>query len=170
MTSGWVSDRWFRGRRKVLVLGCQLLGGLALFGFTRVADATGFMVMQCIAGLLLFMAVGAIWAMPMVLLPPKLMGGGSGFIHMGGQIGGFLTNIIIGYVITRSGNSYAAGFNVLFGGLAVGAACMLFGVSEPPAGAPVTPRPSTTAPPARSARRACASSGRARSVTRAASR
>jgi sugar phosphate permease len=139
MTSGWVSDRWFRGRRKVLVLGCQLLGGLALFGFTQVADATGFMVMQCIAGLLLFMAVGAIWAMPMVLLPPKLMGSGSGFINMGGQIGGFLTNIIIGYVITWSGNSYAAGFNVLFGGLAIGAACMLFGVSEKPVATPVTP-------------------------------
>ena len=49
---------------------------------------------------------------------------------MGGQIGGFLTNIIIGYVITWSGNSYAAGFNVLFGGLAISAACMLFGVRE----------------------------------------
>lgn len=130
MASGWVSDRWFRGRRKVLVLGCQVLGGLALFGFTQVANAGGFMVMQCIAGLLLFMAVGAIWAMPMVLLPPKLMGSGSGFINMGGQIGGFLTNIIIGYVITWSGGSYAAGFNVLFGGLAIGASCMLFGVRE----------------------------------------
>jgi sugar phosphate permease len=130
MASGWVSDRWFRGRRKVLVLVCQVLGGLALFGFTQVANAGGFMVMQCIAGLLLFMAVGAIWAMPMVLLPPKLMGSGSGFINMGGQIGGFLTNIIIGYVITWSGNSYAAGFNVLFGGLAIGASCMLFGVRE----------------------------------------
>ena len=131
MTSGWVSDRWFRGRRKVLVLSCQVLGGLALFGFTRVADATGFMVMQCIAGLLLFMAVGAIWAMPMVLLPPELMGSGSGFINMGGQIGGFLTNIIIGYAITWSHGSYAAGFNVLFGGLAIGACCMFFGVREP---------------------------------------
>jgi sugar phosphate permease len=130
MASGWVSDRWFRGRRKVLVLACQILGGLALYGFTQVTDTTGFMVMQCVAGLLLFMAVGAIWAMPMVLLPPKLMGSGSGFINMGGQIGGFLTNIIIGYAITWSGNSYAAGFNVLFGGLAVGGMCMLFGVRE----------------------------------------
>ena len=143
MTSGWVSDRWFRGRRKALVLACQVLGGLALFGFTQVANATGFMVMQCIAGLLLFMAVGAIWAMPMVLLPPKLMGSGSGFINMGGQIGGFLTNIVIGYVITWSGNSYAAGFNVLFGGLAIGAACMLFGVREKrPAPPPPPSQPS----------------------------
>ena len=130
MASGWVSDRFFRGRRKVLVLACQVLGGLALYGFTRVDGVAGFMVMQCLAGFLLFMAVGAIWAMPMVLLPPRLMGSGSGFINMGGQIGGFLTNIIIGYVITWSGGSYAAGFDVLFGGLLIGVGCILFGVRE----------------------------------------
>lgn len=130
MLSGWVSDKWFRDRRKVLVLGCQVLGGLALFGFTRVSDMAGFMVLQCIAGFLLFMSVGAIWAMPMVLLPTRLMGSGSGFINMGGQIGGFLTNIIIGYVITLSGGSYGAGFNVLFGGLAFSAIAVLFGVRE----------------------------------------
>ena len=130
MLSGWVSDRWFRGRRKILVLACQVLGGLALYGFTTVSSTVGFMIFQCVAGFLLFMAVGAIWAMPMVILPAKLMGSGSGFINMGGQIGGFLTNIIIGYVITWSGNSYAAGFNVLFGGLVAGGLCMLLGVRE----------------------------------------
>jgi sugar phosphate permease len=172
MASGWVSDRWFRGRRKVLVLFCQITGGLALFGFTRVASTTGFMTMQCIAGLLLFMAVGAIWAMPMVLLPPKLMGAGSGFINMGGQIGGFLTNIIIGYVITWSGQSYAAGFNVLFGGLVIGALCMLFGVRESESARKsknVSPRPSTTATPARSVLRASASSDPALPAPRVAS-
>jgi sugar phosphate permease len=140
MLSGWVSDRWFRGRRKVLVLCCQLLGGLALFGFTQVADVGRFMVLQCAAGFLLFMSVGAIWAMPMVLLPTRLMGSGSGFINMGGQIGGFLTNIIIGYVITLSGGDYASGFNVLFGGLVLSATSILIGVRE----APVPPR--TTLP------------------------
>ncbi|MDF2693671.1 MAG: hypothetical protein K0S65_2054 [Labilithrix sp.] len=133
MLSGWVSDRWFRGRRKVLVLACQLLGGLALFGFTRVADPARFMVLQCVAGFLLFMSVGAIWAMPMVLLPTRLMGSGSGFINMGGQIGGFITNIVIGYVITLHGGDYSAGFDVLFGGLLVAALSMLVGVHERPA-------------------------------------
>ncbi len=128
MASGWISDRFFRGRRKVLVLVCQVLGGLALYGFTQVEGKFEFMVCQCTAGFLLFMAVGAIWAMPMVILPAKLMGSGSGFINMGGQIGGFLTNIIIGFVIESSGGSYAAGFNVLFSGLFLGALCMLFGV------------------------------------------
>jgi sugar phosphate permease len=143
MVSGWVSDRFFRGRRKVLVLACQILGGLALFGFTRVDDVGRFMVLQCGAGFLLFMSVGAIWAMPMVLLPTRLMGSGSGLINMGGQIGGFLTNIIIGYVITLRGGDYSAGFNVLFGGLVLSALAVLFGVREARAarskGAPVPP-------------------------------
>lgn len=130
MLSGWVSDKWFRGRRKILVLVCQVFGGLALFGFTQVANASGFMVLQCAAGFLLFMSVGAIWALPMVLLPTRLMGAGAGFINMGGQIGGFLTNIIIGYVITLSGGDYRAGFNVLFGGLVLSALCVLLGVRE----------------------------------------
>ncbi len=130
MLAGWVSDRWFRNRRKVLVLACQILGGLALFGFTRVADPGRFMVLQCAAGFLLFMSVGAIWALPMILLPTRLMGSGSGLINMGGQIGGFLTNIIIGYVITLSGGDYAAGFNVLFGGLAISMLSVLIGIRE----------------------------------------
>jgi sugar phosphate permease len=130
VVSGWVSDRWFRGRRKVLVLVCQVLGGLALFGFTRVEDPMRFTALQCVAGFLLFMSVGAAWALPMVLLPARLMGSGAGLINTGGQIGGFLTNIIIGYVITLSGGDYAAGFNVLFGGLFVSAAFMLLGVRE----------------------------------------
>lgn len=130
MISGWVSDTWFRGRRKVLVLACQVLGGLALFGFTRVASVGPFTLLQCVAGFLLFMSVGAIWAMPMVLLPTRLMGSGAGFINMGGQIGGFLTNIVIGYVITLSDGDYAAGFNVLFGGLFLSALSVFFGVRE----------------------------------------
>jgi sugar phosphate permease len=145
VTSGWVSDRWFRGRRKVLVLVCQVLGGLALFGFTRTADPMRFMVLQCAAGFLLFMSVGAAWAMPMLLLPTRLMGSGSGLINMGGQIGGFLTNIIIGYVISLSGGNYAAGFNVLFGGLIVSGTFMFFGVREPRGGATT---PAARVPPA----------------------
>lgn len=156
MLAGWVSDRWFRQRRKVLVLACQLLGGLALYGFTRVADTGGFMVLQCVAGFLLFMSVGAIWAMPMVLLPTRLMGSGSGLINMGGQIGGFITNIIIGYVVTSSGGDYAAGFDVLFGGLLVSALSVLLGVREPKdrarPGAHETERSDAPRAPASSAR------------------
>ncbi|HNV68614.1 MAG TPA: MFS transporter, partial [Candidatus Ozemobacteraceae bacterium] len=81
MSAGFISDRWFRGRRKLLVLICMGTGLLSLFLFTRVSDMTTAMVMQCVAGLSLFMASGALWALPMIFLPPALMGSGSGFIN-----------------------------------------------------------------------------------------
>jgi len=134
--AGFVSDRWFRGRRKYLVFGCQALGGVCLYLFTQINDPVLYMIAQCIAGFLLFMAAGAIWTLPMILVPPKLMGSGSGFINTGGQIGGFVTNILIGYVIKWNDNDAAAGFHVMLGALVVAALLVLFGIREQPAPAP----------------------------------
>jgi sugar phosphate permease len=147
ISAGWISDRFFRGRRKRLVLGCMVLGGLSLWGFTRVADPTAYMALQCVAGLLLFMACGACGAFTMILLPTRMMGAGSGFINTGGQIGGFLTNLIIGYTIAFRGGDYAAGFDVMLGALVLAALLVLLGIREGRRGtvaaaAPLTPSPS----------------------------
>lgn len=143
MVAGYVSDRWFRGRRKYLVFGCQAIGGVCLYLFTQVTDPLQYMVAQCIAGFLLFMAAGAIWALPMILVPPKLMGAGAGFINTGGQIGGFVTNILIGYVIKWNNNDASAGFQVMLGALVVAALLVLVGIREQPAAAPA-PTPLST--------------------------
>ena len=139
MLAGYVSDRWFRGRRKYLVFGCQALGGVCLYLFTRIEAPVPYMIAQCIAGFLLFMAAGAIWALPMILVPTRLMGSGAGFINTGGQIGGFLTNILIGYVIKWNDNDTATGFYVMLGALVVAALLVLVGIREQPAPAPASP-------------------------------
>jgi len=130
MLAGWISDRWFRGRRRVLVVACQVVGGLCLFAFTRADGMAASMALQSVAGLLLFMACGAVWTLPMVLLPTRLMGAGSRFINTGGQIGGFLTNLLIGYAISARGGDYTAGFHVMLGALVLATLLVLFGVSE----------------------------------------
>lgn len=134
--AGYVSDRWFRGRRKYLVFGCQAIGGVCLYLFTQINDPTLYMLAQCIAGFLLFMAAGAFWALPMILVPPKLMGSGAGFINTGGQIGGFITNILIGKVIAWNNNDYSTGFHVMLGALVAAAMLVLVGIREQPAPAP----------------------------------
>ena len=85
--------------------------------------------MQCIAGFTLFMAASAFWALPLTILPTKLMGAGSGFINTGGQIGGFVTNIIIGYVITWTGN-YASGFIVMIGSIIIATIILILFIKE----------------------------------------
>ena len=140
MSAGFISDRWFRGRRRLLVLLCMGTGLVSLYLFTRVENMNTAMVMQCLAGFSLFMASGALWALPMIFLPPSLMGSGSGFINTGGQIGGFLSNIIIGYYISYRNNDYAAGFDIMLGALFIAILIVAFGVKEAPgANSVVTP-------------------------------
>jgi len=128
--AGYISDRWFRGRRKYLVFACQLVGLVSLFLFTRVSDPVYYTILQCVAGFFLFMVTGALWALPVNLVPPKVMGAGSGLINTGGQIGGFITGILIGYYISWHNGDYARMFDIMLGGLALSALIVLFGIHE----------------------------------------
>lgn len=129
-SSGWLSDKYFRGRRKYLVLLDMILGGVALYYFTQISDVTTFMVLQCFAAFLLFQALGAIWTLPMVLLPTHLFGSGSGFINTAAQIGGFLAGILIGWYINLRGGDFAAGFDVMLGALVISIVAVAVGVHE----------------------------------------
>ena len=129
MSAGFISDKYFRGKRKILIVVCSFTGSLCLFLFTNIDNVTAYMIMQCIAGFTLFMAASAFWALPLTILPTKLMGAGSGFINTGGQIGGFVTNIIIGYVITWTGN-YASGFIVMIGSIIIATIILILFIKE----------------------------------------
>lgn len=129
-SSGWLSDKYFRGRRKYLVLINMVLGGIALYYFTQITDVTTFMVLQCFAAFMLFQALGSIWTLPMVLLPTHLFGAGSGFINTAAQIGGFLSGILIGWYINLQGGDFSAGFDMMLGALVISIIAVLVGVHE----------------------------------------
>lgn len=137
-TSGWISDKYFRGRRKYLVLADLILGGIALYYFTQITDVTTFMILQCFAAFMLFQALGSIWTLPMILLPTHLFGAGSGFINTAAQIGGFLSGILIGWYINLRGGDFSAGFDVMLGALVISIVAVAIGVHEKKTGeAPV---------------------------------
>lgn len=111
--SGWLSDKYFRYNRKLLVIIAELLGAFFLYQFYNVADLVTAQIMQCVAAFFLYMALGAIWTLPVLMIPEHLMGSGAGFVNTGGQLGGFLAPIFIGYMIDYYGGDFAAGFNAL---------------------------------------------------------
>ena len=129
-SSGWISDKYFRGRRKYLVLLDMVFGGIALYYFTQITDVATFMVLQCFAAFLLFQALGSIWTLPMILLPTHLFGAGSGFINTAAQIGGFLSGILIGWYISFRGGDFSAGFDVMLGALVISIIAIAVGVHE----------------------------------------
>lgn len=128
--SGWLSDKFFSNNRKILVIVSELLGAFFLYQFFNVADMATAQVYQCVAAFFLYMALGAIWTLPVLMIPEHLMGSGAGFVNTGGQIGGFVAPMAIGFMIDYFGGDYVAGFNVLIGSTLISAVIVALFVKE----------------------------------------
>jgi sugar phosphate permease len=119
IVGGWISDKYFANHRKTPLITSQLLGALFLYMTYTVASADMAIIYQTLAGGFLFMAMGAFWALPMNTIPKSVMGVSSSFINTAGQIAGFLSPIIIGYLVQASGGSFDTAFMFLIAGALV---------------------------------------------------
>lgn len=116
---GWLSDKFFTGRRKYLIIISQLIGAFFLYLTYTVASADMAVVYQTFAGGFLFMAMGAFWALPMNVIPSTVMGSAASFVNFAGQIAGFCSPMVMGYLIQTSGGSFNSAFMFLIIGTVV---------------------------------------------------
>lgn len=110
---GWFSDKFFPNNRALFVCVANILAGVSVY-FTYHASAEMVLIIMSMAGLLIGVAFGAIWGLPMNVMPKEIMGAASGFINMAGQIAGFIAPLLLGFLIQKSGSYYTA-FMVLSG-------------------------------------------------------
>ena len=143
LLSGWMSDKFFRGRRRYLVIVSELLGAICLYLFYTTPSAEYALLYQSLAAGFLFMALGSIWALPVIYLPENLMGSGSGFVNTGGQLGGLVAPLAIGMVIDWTGGNYDAAFKLLALSCIVSCTIIFFGIREKMSKAVPEPSPAT---------------------------
>ena len=107
LAAAFLSDRL--GRRKPILL--AVLAGNALFMLltATATSATAAVCFMTATGFFLPAVQGPFWALPMDMLPSRVMGYSSGFINTGGQIAGVCAPIVIGVLIQITG-LYEAGF------------------------------------------------------------
>jgi len=111
--SGYISDKYFIGKRRNFIIAADLLTAVFLY-LTYSTSAEGFaMVALTLSGFFVCLAFGAIWAVPMNMLPPEVMGGSSSFLNFAGQIAGFIAPIVIGFLVQISGGKFATSFSFL---------------------------------------------------------
>lgn len=110
---GWLSDRFFSGRRKILIVAAQL-SSAALLYLTFISGSTmELYAFQTLAGLTLSIFFAAFWAMPMNTVPKERMGVTSGIINTAGQVAAIISPVCVGYLIEISGGSFALTFAVM---------------------------------------------------------
>lgn len=133
---GYLSDKFFVGKRRNLIIGAELLTALSLY-LTYSTSAEGMaMVALTASGFFVCIAFGAIWALPMNILPPEVMGGSSAFINFAGQIAGFISPIVMGLLVQLSGGKFVTAFIFIIAGILLSAA-IAFTVSEKAKGEPI---------------------------------
>lgn len=126
---GWISDKLLNGRRKIQVIVANLIAAPALYGVVTADTESGAMTALVCAGFIMGLAFGPFWALPMECVKRKFAGTASGVMNTGGNIGGIVSPIIIGYLVGMSG--YNAAFTYMVGAL-VATAVIVFFIKEVP--------------------------------------
>jgi MFS transporter, ACS family, D-galactonate transporter len=121
---GWLGSKVFFRLRTVLTAMCYLSAAISLFITLHVST-----VGACIAGLsatalFLYGGFGPYASIVLDLAPRNMRGAFAGFINTGGQVGGFVAPIAVGYIVRDTG-SFTGGLLFMIGGLLVAALCYL---------------------------------------------
>lgn len=120
---GWISDRYFKERRRVPIVIAQLISALLLYLTFSATSGSTLVIYQTLAGLFLNFFLASFWALPMNSVPKQLMGVVGGFINMAGQIAAFLSPLIIGYLVEVGRGSFALAFDFFIA--AILASCLI---------------------------------------------
>jgi MFS family permease len=116
---GWVMDRFFDGKEKYLLMFSALLTAFFLY-FMYTAETVMMVIgFQSLVYFFKSFVLAAALSLPMKLLPGTVAGSASGMINLGGQSAGFISPVIIGFMISAFDGSYDAAFWFL-----IGAACL----------------------------------------------
>ncbi|WP_343650862.1 MFS transporter [Herbaspirillum sp.] len=108
---GWVMVRFFDGREKVLLIVSSLLTAVFVYCMYTARTVEGVIAWQCLAYFFKSFVLATCIALPTKLLQAQLVGSGVGMVNLGGQLAGFISPLVIGFLVSAFANyDYAFGF------------------------------------------------------------
>ena len=128
---GWISDRWFQGRRApagILFMGLVLMAVL-VYWFNPPGNPAVDMAALLAIGFLIYGPVMLIGLQALELVPKKAAGTAAGLTGLFGYLGGAVAaNIVLGFTVDFYG--WDGGFALLTGGCIIAIALLAFTVSN----------------------------------------
>jgi hypothetical protein len=86
-----------------------------------VASAEMAVVYQSISAFFMFIAFAAFWGMVIDAFPAHIMGSGSATVNFGGQVAGFISPFVMGYLIDQAKGSFNGAFVFLIAAIVASA-------------------------------------------------
>ena len=110
IVSGWIVGKYLNGKEKVVILLATIVGAISLYLVYTVGSlifATGLLFM---ATMFITIAFVTAFTLPLKRLPQHIMGSAIGTINTGSTLGGFISPLVIGYLVSHSGGAYKSTF------------------------------------------------------------
>jgi sugar phosphate permease len=108
---GWVMTRFFDGRERYLLIGSSILTAIFVYCMYTAGSVTALITFQCIAYFFKSFVLATCIALPTKMLPANLIGSSIGMVNLGGQSAGFISPLVIGFLVSAFSNyDYAFSF------------------------------------------------------------
>ncbi len=122
LLGGYLSDKIKRGRKWLFIVSSALTALFLYLTFT-VPSADLAVLYQCVGAFFLLFALSSLWGIIIKQFPAHIMGSASGTINVGSQVAGFISPLVMGYLIDLGRGSFDGAFIFLI--LAVSASALL---------------------------------------------
>lgn len=128
---GFLFDRFFSSHHRWLIVPAELIAAVFLILLTTSTTVGQFVMYSTFGLFFMFLAFLPIFGLPLRLLSPQVMASGGALVNFGGQMGGFVAPLMMGWLISTF--SYAAAFGFLVFGVLLSAAAALWIPESPDA-------------------------------------
>lgn len=104
--TGWLVGKYFQGREPLVIVGCSIASALCIFTIYHMPSPVTASVFLFLGQVFLMGSFVTAFTLPMKRLPVETMGAAIGLINTGGTLGGFVSPIVMGYLIGTSQDYY----------------------------------------------------------------
>jgi MFS family permease len=135
--TGWLVGKYFHNREPQVILLCALVSAAAIFAIFHTSTALTASALLFVGEIFLMATFVTAFTLPMKRLPENIMGSAIGLINTGGTLGGFVSPVVIGYLVGQS-HSYESAFIFLSLAMVCAGVAIVPLIKKPAAPLPVT--------------------------------
>jgi sugar phosphate permease len=119
---GWVSDHPFKHNRKIPLIAAQWITAVLLYKTYTAGTTHALLWWETAVGFTLYFNNGVVFGLPVSAISKEITGRAMGIVNTAGQCAGFLSPLIVGYLVQISGGgarSFDTAFMFLIGAILV---------------------------------------------------
>ena len=137
LCTGWLVGKYFHHREPQVILICALVSAAAILGIFHTTTAVSASILLFVGEIFLMATFVTAFTLPMKRLPENIMGSAIGLINTGGTLGGFVSPVVIGYLVGKS-HSYESAFIFLSLAMVCAGVAIVPLIKKPAPSLPVT--------------------------------